>query len=204
MFTGLIEAVGRVVAVTPGASGVTLRVSAPFAHDGRAGESIAVNGVCLTATTSADDALTFDVAPETLRVTTLGHLAPGRAVNLERAMRADDRFGGHIVQGHVDGVGQIVERRASGEAAWLEVDVPSALAATMIPKGSVTMDGVSLTIASLSGARVGIQLVPFTLAHTALAMVSPGDAVNIESDVIGKYVARLLAGQTAASGVGPS
>ncbi|MEZ5318453.1 MAG: riboflavin synthase [Vicinamibacterales bacterium] len=204
MFTGLIEAVGRVVAVEPGASGVSLRVSAPFAGECHDGESVAVSGVCLTVTTRTHDELRFDVAPETLRVTTLGGLAPGRRVNLERAMRADDRFGGHIVQGHVDGVGRVAGLRPSADTAWLEVDVPDALAATMIPKGSVTIDGVSLTIAALAGPRIGVQLVPFTLAHTTFGDAGAGDAVNIETDVIGKYVARLLAGQHAAPGVGPA
>ena len=192
MFTGLSEAVATVGDITPTPSGRRLTVAWADAGGLHPGESISVNGVCLT--TTASDAGTFavDVSAETLRVTTLGGLAAGRRVNLERAMRAGGRFGGHIVQGHVDGVGTIATIAADGDGAWLDVDVPASLTGLMIPRGSVTLDGVSLTIAAISGRRIGVQIVPFTRSHTALGAAQVGDAVNVEADVIGKYVARLL------------
>jgi riboflavin synthase len=193
MFTGLIESVAAVKDLRATPTGRVLRITWAAAAELRPGESVAVNGVCLTATEAAGDVFSVDVSAETLRVTTLGGLVAGRPVNLERAMRADSRFGGHIVQGHVDGVGTIAGVTADGEGAWLDVEVPAALATQMIRRGSVTIDGVSLTIASLEGTRIGVQLVPFTRTHTSFAAARAGDPVNIETDVIGKYVARLLA-----------
>src|ERR1041385_1538108 len=195
MFTGLIEAVGHLVerATVPG--GFRLRIAAPVAGDVALGDSVAVNGVCLTVVATDRDAMAFGVGPETARVTTLGALTTGCLVNLERPLRADGRFGGHFVQGHVDATGTISRLVPDGDSYWMDVDIPAAFESFVIPKGSIAIDGVSLTIATLSARRVGIQLVPFTWTHTAFHALRPGDAVNLEADVIGKYVERLLAGK---------
>src|SRR5262245_1831910 len=167
MFTGLIETVGRVerVDITTGGGARTMRIATAAGADLRAGESIAVNGTCLTVTTYDANGFNVEVSPETLRVTALGRLAAGSSVNLERALRADARIGGHFVLGHVDGVGRVVGLSADGEFSSLEVECPEAVTRYLISKGSIAIDGVSLTIAGLSGSRVRIQLVPFTLAH---------------------------------------
>lgn len=192
MFTGLIEAVGTVTAVTPEATGRRISVAAPFAAELTAGDSVAVNGVCLTAT--GPDAARFSatVSPETLRVTTLGDLRLDDSVNLERPMRADGRLGGHFVLGHVDGVGQIRTIRPDGDCYWIDVTLPPSLRPLCISKGSIAIDGISLTIAELTEDSVRVQIVPFTWAHTALSKARAGRSVNIEVDVIGKYVARLM------------
>jgi riboflavin synthase len=194
MFTGLIEATGRVDNVQPDGSARRIRIATPIGRELAIGDSVAVNGVCLTVVTVDADGFTAVVSPETLRVTNLGDATPGRVVNLERPVRADGRLGGHFVLGHVDAVGRIARIAPDGECYWLDIDVPASLEALMIPKGSIAVDGISLTVASLSGARVGIQIVPHTWSHTALAHARAGDAVNLEGDMIGKYVARLLAG----------
>jgi riboflavin synthase alpha subunit len=193
MFTGLIEGVGRVASADTAGEGGRIRITSPLAAELRPGDSIAVNGVCLTAAAVQDGTFDADLSPETRRVTTLGSAAPGRRLNLERPLRADARIGGHFVLGHVDGVGRVVSVTPQGDCLWLELDGPSALAPCLISKGSIAVDGVSLTIAALSGDRISIQLVPFTIAHTALGDLRPGDAVNLEGDVLGKYVVRLLA-----------
>lgn len=193
MFTGLIEDVGRVERlVFAGAADGHLRVATALGAELRPGDSIAVGGVCLTAISA--DATGFDavVSSQTRRVTGIGTWTEGRRVNLERAVRADGRLGGHFVLGHVDGVGRVGGFQPDGDSHWLDVDLPEALLAGLVPKGSVALDGVSLTVATVEGARIGIQVVPFTLAHTALGSAAAGDAVNIETDVIGKYVARLM------------
>ncbi|HET9369582.1 MAG TPA: riboflavin synthase [Vicinamibacterales bacterium] len=195
MFTGLIEDVGRVARVEPGANARRLRIETGLGAESRPGDSIAVNGVCLTAIATDAEGFDVDVAPETLRVTTLGTFDVGRAVNLERPVRADARLGGHFVLGHVDGVGRIASRRDDGACAWLEVAIPASLAPLVISKGSIAIDGISLTVAALGANLVSVQLVPFTLAHTTLGGAQAGDAVNLEGDVLGKYVARLLAAQ---------
>ena len=196
MFTGLIEAIGRIEQVTAPDSGRRVRIAAPFAAELRAGESVAVNGVCLTVASA--DAATFDavISPETLRVTNLHTLSAGRLVNLERSLAADGRLGGHFVLGHVDGAGRVMELRPDGDCHWLAVEAPRALAPYLVPKGSIAIDGISLTIASLDDTRVGVQIVPFTFEHTAIAGWSIGDAVNLEADVLGKYVVNLLARQS--------
>jgi len=194
MFTGLIEAIGRVERVGAGAGGAgrSCRVATTVAAELRPGDSIAVNGVCLTVV--AADAAGFDaeLSPETLRVTTLAGLAPGRAVNLERPLRADARLGGHFVLGHVDGVGQVAVFAPDGDCHVLEVECPPAVAVYLIPKGSIAVDGISLTIAGCAAGRVRAQIVPFTASHTTLGGVRAGDRVNLEADVLGKYVAGLL------------
>ncbi|HKV99118.1 MAG TPA: riboflavin synthase [Vicinamibacterales bacterium] len=192
MFTGLVEATGRVARVDPAGTGRRLRIDAALAAELRAGDSIAVNGVCLTVVACDASGFAADISPETVRVTTLGDRTPGEPVNLERPLRADARLGGHFVLGHVDGVGRVATLRPDGEGYWLEVDVPEPLEPYMISKGSIAVDGISLTIASLAPGRVGVAIVPFTFAHTTLASARVGDRVNLEADVLGKYVARLL------------
>jgi riboflavin synthase len=170
-------------------------VRTPLGAELTPGDSIAVNGVCLTVTTRTERGFTADVSPETLAVTSLGALEPERLVNLERPLRADARLGGHFVLGHVDGIGSIVGLSREGDYYRLEVEVPDVIAPCVILKGSVAIDGVSLTVAGLSEASplvVHAQIVPFTFGHTALAGARVGDVVNVEGDVLGKYVQRLL------------
>ena len=198
MFTGLIEATGTVADLTPAASGRTLTIETPLGTELQPGNSVAVNGVCLTVATADAAGFSAHVSPETLRVTTLGEFREGRTVNLERPLRASDRLGGHFVLGHVDGVGRIRALRQDGECHWLDVEVPAALGPLLISKGSIAVDGISLTIAQLQQDAVSIQIVPFTWAHTSLSQARAGGAVNIEVDVLGKYVARLVAGQAVA------
>jgi riboflavin synthase len=200
MFTGLIEATGRVERADDAASGRRLRVGTALGADLATGDSIAVNGVCLTVADRDAGGFEADVSPETLRVTTLGGVDKGRVVNLERPLRADARLGGHFVLGHVDGVGVVRDLKADGDCYWLDVDLPSHVRSWVIPKGSIAVDGISLTVARLDGERVGIQIVPHTWAQTALQSAKPGDRVNIEADVIGKYVARLMGRETGMAG----
>jgi riboflavin synthase len=190
MFTGLIESVGVVSGVTPDAAGMRLRVSTLLASELQPGESLAVNGVCLTVVSAADGTVHADIGPETARVSTLGSLRSGQPVNLERAMRADSRVGGHFVQGHVDGTGTVKAMREDGDAHWLTVGFGEALAAYVIPKGSIAMDGVSLTIAALRDGEFDVMIIPFTWDHTNLHALATRDRVNLECDMVGKYVAR--------------
>jgi len=192
MFTGLIESVGIVSDVVPTASGFTLTIRTPMGPELRQGESVAVNGVCLTETTCSEAGWTADIGPETARVTTLGTLAPGRPVNLERSMRADGRFGGHFVQGHVDGVGVVDAIRQDGESYWIAVRIPADLEPYVILKGSIALEGVSLTVARLDRSVVHVMIIPFTWAHTTLSSLRAGDRVNVECDMVGKYVARSM------------
>lgn len=191
MFTGLIEAVGQVASLDEHAGGRRLVVDTLLAPELTPGESIAVNGACLTVVSQNGSGFSVDVSPETLRVTSVGDWITGRRVNLERAIRADQRLGGHFVLGHVDAVTEVLSVRADGDSYWMEFKLPFALRALVIPKGSVTLDGISLTVASLSDRGFGVQIVPHTWAHTALSDLGPGAAVNIEADVLGKYVARM-------------
>ena len=193
MFTGLIEAVGTIGEITPHASGYRLRVTTALAGELVDGESVAVNGVCLTTTTARDGGMHADIGSETARITTLGGLMPGQRVNLERAMRADARFGGHFVQGHVDGTGVVEGIREDGDSRWVAVAFPEVLAAYLIRKGSVAVDGVSLTVAELGpGGTFDVMIIPFTWSHTSLSGLTRGDRVNLECDMVGKYVARIL------------
>jgi len=191
MFTGLIEATGRLVERQATSGGFRLRIASALAGELAAGDSLAVNGVCLTVI-MIDEAgeILADVGPETIRVTTLGTLPPDVPVNLERPLRADSRFGGHFVQGHVDAIGHVEERRPEAEFEWLTVRYPTHLAAYFVLKGSVAVDGISLTIARMAMDRFDVQIVPYTLAHTNLRGLAAGDAVNLECDMVGKYVAR--------------
>jgi riboflavin synthase len=191
MFTGLIEAVGEVSEVRPTASGYRLCVAAALAEYLKPGDSFAVNGVCLTATLAESGSIHADVGPETAQVTTLGGLKRGTLVNLERPLRADSRLGGHFVQGHVDAIGTVEDIRVDAECHWLTVAFPSLLASYIVQKGSIAVDGVSLTIARLAADRFDVQIIPFTWEHTNLKTVRPRDRVNLECDVLGKYVARV-------------
>jgi riboflavin synthase len=192
MFTGLIEAVGFVSELTRTVSGFTLAIRTPLGSDLQPGESVAVNGVCLTVTKSDAAGWVADIGPETARVTTLGSLPPGHPVNLERSMRADGRFGGHFVQGHTDGVGLVDSIRQDGESYWIAVRVPPELEPFIIVKGSIAIDGVSLTVARLERALLHVMIIPFTWGHTALSSLRGGDRVNLECDMVGKYVARSM------------
>jgi riboflavin synthase len=192
MFTGIVEELGHVGAL----AGTRLRVvCSTVREDAETGASVSVNGVCLTVVEDAGGSLAFDLSEETLRRTALGRLAPGDAVNLERPATLSTRLGGHLVQGHVDGVGRIVsvERDAQG-GAWLTASVPEDLRRYLVAKGSVTVDGVSLTIAALAGETFSVALIPHTLAVTTFGSARAGDPVNLEVDVIAKYVERLLEG----------
>jgi len=190
MFTGLIEAVGEIVAVETHAASQRLHVRTSLAGELAPGESLALNGVCLTMTESDGGVAQADIGPETARVTTLGALQRGQKVNLERAMRADSRFGGHFVQGHVDGTGIVRGIRPDGDAYWLSIEFDLSLAPYLIAKGSVAVDGVSLTVAALDESSFDVMIIPFTWEHTNLSALAPGAPVNIECDMIGKYVAR--------------
>ena len=198
MFTGLIEGVGQLVDSTPTSGGIRLRVMAPMASELAPGDSLAVNGVCLTVILAERGEVHADVGPETVRVTTLGGIVPGTTLNLERPLRADQRFGGHFVQGHVDAVGLVEELRRESEFHWLTVSFPSALAPLIVHKGSIAVDGISLTVAGLGVDRLDIMVIPFTMQHTNLGHIRLRDRVNLECDMVGKYVVRAaqLAGLT--------
>ena len=201
MFPGLVEAVGELVERKPTNAGYRLRVATALAPQLTAGDSIAVNGVCLTVIAAESGEFHADVGPETVRVSTLGRLARGSRVNMERPLRADGRFGGHFVQGHVDAIGYIEELRGDADFHWLTVSFPLHLAPLIVTKGSIAVDGISLTVAGLGPDRFDVQVVPFTMTHTNLSRVQIRDAVNLECDMVGKYVIRAaeLAGLTIAS-----
>jgi riboflavin synthase len=198
MFTGLIEAVGELVERTPTSGGVRLRIATHLAPEMKPGDSLAVNGVCLTVILAGSHEIHADVGPETIRVTTLGALERGGPVNLERPLRGDGRFGGHFVQGHVDAVGCIEDLRADAEFEWLTVSFPAHLAPYLVHRGSVAVDGISLTVARLGEDRFDVQIVPYTQQHTNLRAARRQDPVNLECDMVGKYVVRaaVLAGLT--------
>lgn len=192
MFTGIVQEIGRVESVAPGATyRLHLAIASP-APPFATGESIAVDGACLTVTAADGGRFQVEATPETLRRTTLGDLGAGAAVNIERALCLGDRLGGHLVLGHVDAVSRIVARRPEGDSAFAELELPPALALFTVEKGSVAVDGVSLTIASLGRDRFGVALIPETLRRTTLGSKVVGAAVNLEADILGKYVARLL------------
>ena len=193
MFTGIVRERGRAVAVDSGAGGVRLVVAAPeTAGLARIGDSVAIDGVCLTVVEVAGERLAFDAVPETLARSTLGRLAAGSDVNVEPALRAVDPIGGHIVQGHVDAVGRVRSLEPEGAGARLWLDVPEDVLRYCVEKGSVTVAGVSLTVAGLDDDGFAIAIVPHTLEATTLGTLGPGDEVNLEADVLAKYVERLL------------
>ena len=198
MFTGLVEGVGELIERKPTSGGFRLRIGTPLAPELKPGDSLAVNGVCLTVILAERDEVHADVGPETVRVTTLGALERGSVLNLERPLRADQRFGGHFVQGHVDAIGHVEELRQDEEFHWLTVSFPSALAPLIVHKGSIAVDGISLTVAGLGADRIDIMVVPFTMQHTNLGRSRIRDRVNLECDMVGKYVVRAaqLAGLT--------
>ena len=192
MFTGLIEAVGEIAEVKTSPGGYRIRIRTTLAPDLASGDSLSVNGVCLTVVTADDGEVHADIGPETARVTTLGSLRQKQRVNLERSMRADGRVGGHLVQGHVDAPGVVEEIRPDGDSHWVAISFDPRLAPFLIRKGSIAVDGVSLTIAGLGEHVFDVMIIPFTWANTALSALRVGDRVNIECDMIGKYVARSL------------
>lgn len=206
MFTGIVEEVGRVASVTPLVAGVRLAVSCRVVLDGTAvGDSVCVSGVCLTATAVARDSFSADVSPETLRVTTLGARKPGDPVNLERAMALGDRLGGHLVTGHVDGLGRLRRVTPAGEATEVWYDAPPEVLRLCVTKGSIAVDGVSLTVNALDKTGFSVMIIPHTADHTTLLDAAPGapvgTAVNLEADLIGKYVARLMEGRDEGGGL---
>ena len=194
MFTGIVEATGVVRAVRPGDRSLRLSVEARCALEGvRVGDSIAVSGTCLTVTRIASSLFEADLTGETVARTTLGRCEAGDVVNVERAVAVGDRLGGHVVQGHVDGVGRITGRERRGDDWWIEIEAPAPVARYIVEKGSVAVDGVSLTVAGTAGDRFTVCLIPHTCAVTTLGMVRSGALVNLEADVLAKYVERLLA-----------
>lgn len=200
MFTGLIEEIGTVRNLTRGTVG-RLTIAAPaIAAGAQVGDSIAVNGACLTVTSIAEGELTFDAVPETFSRTTLGELRPGDRVNLESSLKAGEPIGGHFVQGHVDGVGTVLTSRVLGESRVMRINAPGDMLRYVVEKGSIAVDGVSLTVASCDGMGFTVAVIPHTLESTTLSMKQPGDRVNLEADVLGKYVERMLS-RMQASGV---
>lgn len=192
MFTGIVEDRGVVTSVTGTDEGARIQVTTALAATLAIGDSLAVNGVCLTAVELSGQSCAFEVVPETLSRTNLGAAAPGDHVNLERSMPADGRFDGHIVQGHVDGRGTVVAVAAEGEGTRLAVSVESSLSRYLVEKGSITINGVSLTVAALTDDGFEVALIPHTLGVTNLGDLSKGDTVNLEADVIAKYVERIM------------
>lgn len=193
MFTGIVEEMGAVRAVRRGVHSSVLSIGASaILSDLYVGDSVAVNGVCLTATSRDEDGFTADVMHETLNRSSLGALVPGSPVNLERAMAADGRFGGHIVSGHIDGTGTIAALRRDDNAVWYTVQAPPELLRYVVEKGSIAIDGISLTVASVEADRFSVSVIPHTIAVTTLGSKQAGSIVNLETDVIGKYVEKLL------------
>ncbi|HWK21833.1 MAG TPA: riboflavin synthase [Ureibacillus sp.] len=189
MFTGIIEEQGKVKAIQRDVNSMQLTIAtSKVISDAQLGDSIAVNGVCLTITHLNNEEMTVDVMPETVKATNIHKLKLGDYVNLERAMSANGRFGGHIVSGHVDGVGIIKSKRPVSNAVYIEIELSKDLLENCIPKGSITIDGTSLTLFQVSDCSVTVSLIPHTYAETILGRKSVGDTVNIETDMLGKYV----------------
>ncbi len=200
MFTGIVEELGEVVAVEPLDDAARLTVRGPVVTaDAAHGDSIAVNGVCLTVVENRDGAFTADVMRETLQRSSLGALAVGSPVNLERAVRASDRLGGHVVLGHVDGTGQVLSKSPTEHWTVVRVALPEGLDRYVVEKGSITVDGVSLTVTAVTPDWFEVSLIPTTLALTTLGPKGPGDPVNLEVDVLAKHVEKLLAGRVPAA-----
>lgn len=194
MFTGIVRELGCVEAVEGSADGVRLRVRAELASELGEGDSVAINGACLTATTATEDAFEADAMHQTLELTTLGDLEPGSSVNLELPLRASDRLGGHVVQGHVDSTATVAAISEDGFAHRLRVELPEDLRPYVVEHGSIAIEGVSLTVASLDDPLLDVSLIPETLERTTLGRLAPGDRVNVECDVIARYVRRQLSG----------
>jgi riboflavin synthase len=192
MFTGLVADVGTVASVDRSTEGVRLSIETELAGSLRAGDSVAVNGVCLTAAAVSESGFQADVMNQTLSLSSLGDLASGSPVNLELALRADERLGGHVVQGHVDGLGRVVEVRDDGFARRLRVDLEEGLERYLVAHGSIALDGVSLTVAEIDGRSFTVSLIPETLQRTNLDAIKPGNTVNLEVDVLAKYVEKAV------------
>ena len=203
MFTGLIETVGTIVRVEKSGSAATLSASARFTDDAvRIGDSIAINGICLTVTGMSGDVHLFDVSPETLERTSLRSARPGVRVNMERAMKLSDRLGGHIVSGHVDCVATITQQRRIGNNTVFHFSVPREFIRFIASKGSVAIDGISLTVNSVEEESFSVNIIPHTAANTTLHQRKPGDEINIETDILAKYVDRLLGASGKGQGSG--
>ena len=192
MFTGIIETLGEVAEVKPTPAGFRLRLNTGLSADVKPGDSVAVNGVCLTVVSADADGVHMDVSPETIRVSSLGGLKRGMAVNLERPLRLNGRIDGHFVQGHVDATGSIEELRQDGDAWWVTVKFPPSLGAQIVRKGSIAVDGISLTVAGVDERRFDVQAIPYTWQHTNLQFAKVNDLVNLECDMLGKYVLRAI------------
>lgn len=193
MFTGIIEETGKLLGLEQSGTSAKIKIAASIVLDGtKIGDSIAVNGVCLTATDIAKNFFVADVMPETLRRSNLGALKNGDIVNLERAMPCDGRFGGHIVSGHIDGIGKISAIQNEANAIWFYVSAPDEILNLVVPKGSVALDGISLTVAKINSAQFAVSVIPHTQTQTNLLFKKIGDIVNIENDIIGKYVQKFF------------
>jgi riboflavin synthase len=192
MFTGLVQGMGTVESLAGGAGGTHLRISAPLASELSEGDSVLVNGVCLTAVAPSADAFGADLSSETLSRSSLADLVQGDGVNLELPLRASDRLGGHIVQGHVDGVGEVRSVDGDGSSRDVRIQAPAALLRYVVEKGSIAVDGVSLTVTDVNESEFGVSLIPETLSRTNLGAASPGRRVNLEVDVLAKYVEKLV------------
>jgi riboflavin synthase len=195
MFTGLIQELGEVESVESSDEGARLRIRAELVSDLEAGDSVAVNGACLTATSAGDGRFEADVMHQTLSLTTLGELESGSPVNLELPLRASDRLGGHVVQGHVDGVATVAELTPDGFATRLRIELPDELLPYVVDRGSIALEGVSLTVAALEDPTLEVSLIPETLERTTLGELEPGARVNVECDVLARYVRRQLSGE---------
>ncbi len=204
MFSGLIEGTGEVAEVKSKTVGLRFQVASELSGDLTRGDSVAVNGVCLTVVLNNSAEFDVELSPETLQLTTLGGLRSGTLVNLERALRADDRFGGHFVLGHVDGIGYLDEVRQEGEFYWATFRYPSSLTSYIVSKGSIAVDGISLTVAGVSPGRFDVQIVPYTWEKTNLQAIKLDDPVNLECDIIGKYVVKALSSSGGRNGGGHS
>jgi riboflavin synthase len=192
VFTGIVKELGEVESVDRSEEGARLRIRAGLAGELAEGDSVSVNGACLTATKAGDGSFEADVMHQTLSLTTLGELKPASPVNLELALRADDRLGGHVVQGHVDGTGAVVEITDDGFAKRLRIELPDELLPYVVERGSIAIEGVSLTIAELADPAIEVSLIPETLERTTLGRVQHGDRLNVECDVLARYVRRQL------------
>jgi riboflavin synthase len=199
MFTGIVKELGRVETVDASEDGARLRIGAELASELSEGDSVAVNGACLTATSVGDGAFEADVMHQTLSLTTLGELESSSPVNLELPLRATDRLGGHVVQGHIDGTATVTDVSADGFAKRVRIELPEDLLPYVVERGSIAIEGVSLTIADLADAGLEVSLIPETLERTTLGRLEPGDRVNVECDVLARYVRRQLSGETGLS-----
>ena len=193
MFTGIVEEKGKIKSIQPGTKSIRLTIGAGVVLEGlKIGDSIAVSGVCLTVVDIFSDSFASDVMPETLRMTAFANLKPGDSVNLERAMRSDGRFGGHMVAGHIDGTGVITDIRREDNAVWVKIKASPDILKYVVDKGSIAIDGISLTVAEVQKDYLSVSLIPHTAKETSLLKKNMGDAVNLECDVVGKYIYKFL------------